>query len=112
MTEHTSGPWIEQGGTVWSMSTHAGEPRRWIGTTRPPNIASSKRAIQTHAERRDEDIANARLIAAAPDLLAALEAVLSECVLVHRYGGAADNTHAADVARGAALTAIAKARGE
>jgi hypothetical protein len=47
---------------------------------------------------RDEELANARLIAAAPDLLAALEALLS-------YD---DMVECADMAR----AAIAKARGE
>ncbi len=47
--------------------------------------------------------ANARLIAAAPDLLAALEAIMSE-----RWYPAGRSEHVSDMAR----AAIAKARGE
>lgn len=54
----------------------------------------------------DEDIANAQLIAAAPDLYAALEAVLAESGDPNAATGEYDTT------AGRAYRALAKARGE
>lgn len=55
---------------------------------------------------------NAALIAAAPDLLAALQALFAECAMIHRYGGEANNQREADAAIAAGRAAIAKATGE
>jgi hypothetical protein len=54
---------------------------------------------------------NARLIAAAPEMLAALEAIFRECALVHKYWGDGSNTREADAAIAAATGAIVKAGG-
>lgn len=56
--------------------------------------------------------ANAALIAAAPDLLEAMEALFKECAMVHKYGGEIYNQKEADAAIQAAKAAIAKAKGE
>lgn len=53
--------------------------------------------------------AQAHLIAAAPAMLAALEGLFRECVMIHRFGGEGDNTKAANAAEAAARAAIAAA---
>lgn len=57
-TKHTPGPWYEKGTTVFM------------------DIGDRAYEIAMCADWSEETSANARLIAAAPDLLAALEAVL------------------------------------
>lgn len=64
--------------------------------------------LQTKA---GEAKANARLIAAAPELLEALTSLFEQCAMIHKYGGSADNTREADTAIAAARAAIQKARG-
>jgi hypothetical protein len=49
---------------------------------------------------------------AAPDLLAACEALFEHCAMVHKYWGDNGNQREADAAIAAAKAAIAKARGE
>ena len=61
MTKHTSGPWHYNNGFIWSKQY------RCICEVYP-NI-----------EITNDDISNARLIAAAPDLLEALEHLVYEC---------------------------------
>ena len=56
-----------------------------------------------------ETEANARLIEAAPDLLAALEGLFEHCVMIHKHWGEGSNQREADAAQNAARAAIAKA---
>lgn len=58
----------------------------------------------------DEDYA--RLIAAAPDLLASLEALFEHCAMVHKHWGDGSNQKEADAAIKAGRAALQKARGE
>lgn len=69
-TKHTPGPWTmhprgEDGAEVRAITSVA-----WCG------IASTHGASGSQVIRADEAQANARLIAAAPDLLAACEAII------------------------------------
>lgn len=59
----------------------------------------------------EECKANARLIAAAPDLLAALEGIFENCAMVHKHWGEGSNAKGADAAIRAAQDAIKSARG-
>jgi len=77
---HTPGPWRQEGLVVWNANT----------SSVIVNVAGFHAGIE-------EDLANARLIAAAPDLLEALVDMLE---------------HPSDYAINAALEAIRKARGE
>lgn len=89
MSKHTKGPWgirITETGP-WSVFNADGN---WI-------------AVTTRKQWKDEDKANARLIAAAPDLLEALEYMVNVCPAIDPDGEEAHN-RAAD--------AIAKAKGE
>lgn len=61
--EHTPGPWVQTGVSIMSET-----PLRLIAVVGAPS------------ERTDEDAYNARLIAAAPDMLGALKAVIDEKV--------------------------------
>lgn len=67
--------------------------------------------VTTEAYRAKEMEANARLIAAAPDLLAALEGLFEQCAMVHKHWGDNSNQKQADEAVENALNAIAKAKG-
>ena len=100
--QHTKGP--------WTVSIPGGQTalngRRVTVTARGSMIAD----LDWNSPA--ENMANARLIAAAPDLLAALEAIFAECVLVHRFGGESYNQPAATAAEEAARAAIALAKGE
>lgn len=100
MSKHTPGPWIISDGDEWThdVVTHHGElpdgsPNAW-------NIA-------TINSRRDECDANLALIAAAPDLLEALEKIMS---LVDASGSTPHPSVAKVI--GAGRAAIAKVKGE
>jgi len=94
-TQHTPGPWAPHLG-------RGANPRFHIQTEGGYQIASTPELVR-HSQAFDENAqkeANARLIAAAPDLLAALEYILS-------CEGLA-NVHSRNMAE----EAIAKAKGE
>lgn len=92
-TKHTPGPWI-------------------IGDCHPDNgavrITSKKDHVcvllnlpddeASEEENREQVKANARLIAAAPELLSALKDLFKQCAMTHRYWGDGDNTRQADEA--------------
>ena len=90
MSKHTPGPWntMVSAGSVW------GSDGEWVCDP------SNGNAYPTDRQR-----ANARLIKAAPDMLAALEAIVADAEYLALVG---DN-HAR---RMAAKAAIAKAKGE
>lgn len=96
---HTPGPWLcyaqTRGFAVESFDSNGHNP----------GICDVNGADERKAEGREINYANARLIAAAPELLAALERVL-EC---HRLKISLD-TNAAALEQ--ARAAIAKAKGE
>jgi hypothetical protein len=71
--KHTSGPWAADGGLIFRSASN------WAGPGRPPpSIAYTQIAEVIHAGRSwvdghtPEDEANARLIAASPELLNAV----------------------------------------
>jgi len=99
--QHTPGPWNVYRWADGNMTCIDGGPDDTIC------IASISGDDPEKPWRR----ANADLIAAAPDLLAALEAVLRECVLVQKHYGDSSNAREAASARLTAEAAIAKARG-
>lgn len=99
-SKHTPGP--------WHVEEPFGEPGTYIAVTFP-GFSPGLVCRMIDQARTPEGKANARLIAAAPDLLAALESLHA----VHRAFSSADNwTSFDDDARAAAEAAIAKARGE
>lgn len=109
-TQHTPGPWSEYGCVIMSGLPNAGGRAeygsRYIGNTAPecPDDMPNR-----------EDLANARLIAAAPDMLDALEKIESDltALLCERV---LDSTlpefYTVRDARNAAREAIAKATGQ
>ena len=98
-SKHTPGPWGIDINSVGEYLISAGP----IGT--PVDYL----AVITNRKRSK---ANARLIAAAPEMLEALEGLFKECAMMHRYWGDGDNAKAADKAESFARAAIAKAKGE
>lgn len=97
-TQHTPGPWFADGHYICSA-----EPdiyARQIAVTCDDGITGNS-----------ERIANARLIAAAPELLEALNGLFEQCSMIHKQWGDGDNTRAADAAIAAGRAAIARAEG-
>ena len=94
MSAHTPGPWLVQAGDEWADGIVTLEGHNENGTPMYWTVASYNR-------RRDEADANARLIASAPDMLQALQAVQA---FVH---GKADAVEPFGLVR----AAIAKATG-
>jgi len=107
MTEQTTG---QRG------ATHT--PGDWIAC---PGNKDGKRHIRIETRGEENGLepvatltgpdreANAALIAAAPDLLAALEALFEHCAMVHKHWGDGCNRDQAAAAEKAARAAIAKA---
>ena len=109
--QHTPGPWTVKSGvdqmcspdtTVCSVSRTANDNRRWW--------------IFSAAETHGDTEADARLIAAAPDLLAALEEIEGVCIGIVEGVNPDEFTQGQEVMAGALLgilsSAIAKARGQ
>lgn len=100
--QHTPGPWSAYGcAVIMGEPNHGGRANhaaRYIGSSAPEDI---------DAMPQEEDLANASLMAAAPDLLAALEeiahSVSSDC--------AADDAEFIHGLQKVARAAIAKAGG-
>lgn len=92
MSKHTPGPWVATDKIV-----HL------------PDFAESGRIaiVINDPEFPERSLANARLIAAAPDLLSALTMVLAAS-----HGRGQDGKQAMEIALDAARAAIAKATGE
>lgn len=112
---HTPGPWAYRPDTHDDWGTvRAG--RYHICQARDPRYVDDEYLRQCRVERRDPWEANARLIAAAPELLAALECTVDCLEYIQRleketsapilgWGVRASRIHAA-------RAAIAKARGQ
>jgi hypothetical protein len=65
--KHTPGPWFITDGDEWTDGIHTETPEQGIWSVAYAN------------KRRHEFVANKRLIAAAPELLAALTSLLAMC---------------------------------
>jgi hypothetical protein len=102
--EHTGGPWALE----WSG---AGYNRQAEVIADIPGKKLDKWSIGRIHNMGEETEPNARLIAAAPELLAALAGLFEHCAMIHKHWGDGDNQQQADAAIDAALAAIAKAEG-
>lgn len=102
MTKHTQGPWSVDGHDLTSVI--AGGPNHWR------HIARCEFGYQAHHEPYFEmDKANARLIAAAPELLEALEDIIENCYFEKKD---TNSTRNINEFRAKARAVIAKARRE
>lgn len=101
MSEYTKGPWsISETGPKWSINVGSGgDSNRHIAM-----VSCYQRFTNDHTE----NLANARLIAAAPELLEALQTLVDDCI--HASGSMDYNYGKFDLK--AAEAAILKARGE
>ena len=94
--KHTPGKWttkIHQPGTMLTVENETGE------------YVCSLLGGDEHKQE------NARLIAAAPELLAALKGLFEHCAMIHRVWGDGSNQKEADAAIAAGKAAIAQAEG-
>lgn len=98
MSDHTPGPWKYQHATGDITSDHPPYPFRLVART---YLREHPHSLMMGGE----DEANARLIASAPELLAALKALVDECT--DRWG---EDSLPSEVYE--AREAIAKAKGE
>lgn len=99
--QHTPGPWeVQRMGSkqfIWDCAPYPGSV--------PIAEVIAGRYVGEKAR-------NARLIAAAPDLLTALNGLFEHCAMVHKHWGDGNNQKEADAAIAAARAAIAAATGE
>ena len=101
--KHTPGPWkVEEYQNYFEIW-----PDRKSGAVQ---IIAATHHWECEAWKND-DRANARLIAAAPELYDAIKRLFKHCAMVHTHWGDSSNKLEADAAISAALTAIAKAEG-
>lgn len=114
-TKHTPGPWIQDGRNINADHKWAAENASGFNRTRIAEVR-----MNTKAEK-DEALSNARLIAAAPDLLVALEAAELSCTQAKLANGIGKKSKAEqirfllasfDLLAKEARAAIAKATGE
>ena len=105
---YTRGPWKVKE-TKDGMTTRANRKRLEIVAPCPGGGEMVIVGKHTGLDCLQSD--NARLIAAAPDLLCAMQELFEQCAMIHRYGGDACNQKEADAAIKAGLAAIAKATG-
>lgn len=108
-SKHTPGPWVVQDETViWTAVIDPPETSYDIGV--PVADLWVSKSFVGPAYNRDEVAANARLIAAAPDMYEALEDLISSLEITWRNGFSAveDVQKELEFAR----TAIRKAKGE
>lgn len=75
-TKHTPGPWTQSPGPAYGTEDHKRANQMYVYTS--VGVVVEVRRINTFGKVTDEDLANARLIAAAPDLLEALKALLPD----------------------------------
>lgn len=98
---HTPTPWIDDDTRTFSM-------KRVI---RANGVVIATLPIVKAGMTADELEANARLLVAAPELFAALQALFEHCVMTHKHWGEGDNMKQADAAQAAAHLAMSKVRG-
>ena len=101
MSEHTPGPWRD-----WNKSCGA-----VMAPKKKDTWGSRAVALVTHWPSEEERAANARLIAAAPDLLDALEKLVGSCPPLGPWDEEDWGSPSND-AMAVAAAAIAKAKGE
>jgi len=112
MTQHTPGPWKHVGG--WAVYTSNDRPLARAATEFCADVSEDEEWNRRSGIANQEAIANARLIAAAPELLEALRKVVNmRCIKLPVPGGEVicsylDYTGVMDKA----LAAIAKAEGK
>jgi hypothetical protein len=103
VSEHTPGPWIANSFMVVAPNARHGGPYGGLEVAHTGLVGRNKEP--------DQAVADARLIAAAPDLLASLEAVTKHYVDLINCGDCGNwNPEDEDPIK-AARTAIAKAKG-
>jgi hypothetical protein len=103
--KHTPGHWYATAGYI-AAKTEAGH-RVICSMSRADSCMNYAAGVGS-----TEDASNARLIAAAPDMLAALRALYEHCAMIHKSWGDGDNSKQANAAKKAGLAAIAQAEGK
>lgn len=104
-TQHTPGPW-----QVHIFRYPNGQLNGTPSVYAPNGNDGGRHVCQVYDNGQLE--ANARLIAAAPDLLGSLKALFEHCAMVHSVWGDGCNQKQADAAIKAGRDAIAKAEGK
>lgn len=104
MTKHTAGPWKAE--AFGAVTTLVQGIRRQVAST----VGDAVMHSDPRTNVVDLQAANARLIAAAPEMLKCLEACLGE--LESAFGGPQDQNEEEAALLAQARAAIAKAKGE
>ena len=98
--KHTPGPWMWDGDELW-VRGHCGRPCYYMSIT-----------VDKGFEHSEELAATKLVIAAAPDLLEALEWLVNGCSGISRSGEGVPSTDEYEESMRAAIAAIKKAKGE
>jgi hypothetical protein len=80
---HTPGPWVADISERWSADTHVRVPSLAGQPGYGPHGPAVARVLR-YIRNRDEVLANARLIAAAPELLAELDCRVGDLVMLRK----------------------------
>ena len=105
--KHTPGPW-----RIMRAVDYTGDTESRYNPILSIESADGKTVYYTDSGYFQPNEADARLIAAAPDLLEALEGLYEQCAMMHKHWGEGSNQKQADAAIASGLAAIARAKGE
>ena len=108
--KHTPGPW--KAVDVRDARNNPSGYAVWQDIERPfSDSPRGNKICATPDGTTPQNKANAALIAAAPELLGALEDLFKHCAMIHKYWGDSCNQKEADAAIAAARNIITKAKG-
>jgi hypothetical protein len=108
-TQHTPGPWKVEPDSELAHA-HPYHRTRFVTTADFDQDAHMGEIICRMSDAPNQ-VHNAVLLAAAPDLLKAMESLFNNCQMIHSHWGDNSNAKEADAAIAAARAAIAKATG-
>ena len=105
--EHTPGKWW-----IGKRRNSEGDVDQVIVADSGTNYRIAELNVSSHGRGEEEQTANARLIAAAPELLEALRGLFEHCAMMHKHWGDNSNHKEADNAIKQAQAVIAKVEGK
>lgn len=107
---HTPGPWFHDKQESSRDPAAIGiYDHDWTAQTNANGVNFVAKALFLGQDAYESQLANAKLIASAPELLEAITGLFEHCAMIHKHWGDGDNRQQADAAIATARAAIAKA---